>query len=177
MKNSENENKSVFQLNESQLKTILSRHMYFTAHNSDSEFEKLPAHLRRAINREAEFHVKTMSQVEGLSEILNDSNLEKAQEMHNALCEYFAHKGNEDEKHHPNRDTNTFAQLLRRDSDAIYLNPYEEQRRETSDDKSKRLAKKINEKISERKEKGSLTSAKETFDIIMNHLRTNSGRK
>ena len=46
MKNSENENKSVFQLNESQLKTILSRHMYFTAHNSDSEFEKLPAHRR-----------------------------------------------------------------------------------------------------------------------------------
>lgn len=165
---------AVVNIDEKILKAVLKKHFYFSKHGAENEFDKLTGQLQRAVNREAEFHVKRLAQVEGMSEILTENNMEKAQEMHDALCEYITHLGNKDEKLTPNNPNNLFAKLLRMDSQAIKQNPFEYKDENNAIDKTTRSARRINDKLQERKEKGTLTPAPEMFAKIMNHLKGNS---
>lgn len=161
-------------IDEKILKAILKKHFYFSQHGAESEFDKLPGHLQRAVNREAEFQVKRLAQVEGLTEILTENEMKNAQDMHDALCEYITHLGNQEEKLNPKNPNNLFAKLLRTDSKAVMQNPFEYKDEDNAIDKSTRAARHINDKVKERKEKGTLTPAPEMFAKIMNHLKVNS---
>ena len=161
-------------IDEKILKAILKKHFYFSQHGAESEFDKLPGHLQRAVNREAEFQVKRLAQVEGLTEILTENEMKNAQDMHDALCEYITHLGNQEEKLNPKSPNNLFAKLLRTDSKAVMQNPFKYKDEDNAIDKSTRAARHINDKVKERKEKGTLTPAPEMFAKIMNHVKVNS---
>ena len=75
---------STFQIDEKLAKAIVKKHFYFSEHNQESEFDKLPGHYQRAIEREAAFQVKTLAQTEDFADILNKDNMEEAQNLHNA---------------------------------------------------------------------------------------------
>ena len=142
----------IYKIDEKLAKTLINKHFYFSEHGKESEFSKLPGHYQRAINREAEFQVKTLAQTEGFKNLLDDK--EEAQKYHNAFCEYYAHKGNQDEQKHPNHPNNLFNVLLERDSKAIALNPFEMTEKEDIFDKTSRNAKHINRKIAKEKAEG-----------------------
>ena len=167
-------NNEVFNIDEKLAKAIVNRQFYFSAHGKDSEFSELPRHYQRAINREAEFQVKTLAQTEGFADILTNDNMEEAQKLHDAICEYYAHKGNLDEKNHPNHPQNLFNVLLHRDSEAIKRNPFEHKNEESLLDKTSRRAKKFNHRIAERKEKGIEHNANDTIKNIYNHIKANA---
>lgn len=167
-------NEEVYKIDENTAKAIVNRHFYYSAHEKESEFSKLPGHYQRAINREAEFQVKTLAQTEGFADILTQENMKEAEQLHNAICEYYAHKGNLEEKLHPNHPQNLFSVLLKRDSEAIARNPFEHKDEENLFDKTSRRAKHFNERIAERKAKGVKHNAAETIQNIYNHVRANA---
>lgn len=114
-------NNTVFEISPAKIKYIVKDNFYFNNYNNkNSEFAALPQNLQRAINREAEFHVKTLAQTKGLSDILTENSKKEAQKLHNTLCEYMAHIGNLEEAKTPHNPNNKFAILLKRDSEAIY---------------------------------------------------------
>lgn len=177
---------STFQIDEKLAKAIVKKHFYFSEHNQESEFDKLPGHYQRAIEREAAFQVKTLAQTEDFADILNKDNMEEAQNLHNALCEYYAHKGNMDEKLHPNHPQNLFSVLRNRDAETITQNSFEtiikssdanidtnlveNKDQEDTRDKTTRRAKKFNERIAERKAKGMEHNAAATLKNIYDHI-------
>lgn len=167
-------NHELYQIEENLAKIIINKHFYFSSHNKESEFSQLPGHFQRAINREAEFQVKTLAQTEGFSDILNENDMEKAQILHNAICEYYAHKGNMEEKLHPNNSQNLFNVLLKRDSDAIARNPFEPKGQEEAMHPTSRHAQHFNKRIHERKNKGREFNAARTLQTIYNHVNGNS---
>lgn len=170
----ENQNKNeVYQIDEKLAKAIVNRNFYFSAHGEKSEFSELPGHFQRAIEREAAFQVKTLAQTEGFAEILTKDNMEEAQNLHNAICEYYAHKGNLEEKRHPNHPSNLFSSLLHRDSAAIAFNPFEHKDEENLFDKTSRRAKHFNEHIAERKAKGIERKPIMTIQNIYDHVKGN----
>lgn len=170
----ENQNNiEIYQIDEKLAKAIVNRNFYFSAHGEKGEFSELPGHFQRAIEREAAFQVKTLAQTEGFAEILTKDNMEEAQNLHNAICEYYAHKGNLEEKRHPNHPNNLFSSLLRRDSAAIALNPFERKDEENLLDKTSRRAKHFNEHIAERKAKGIERNPIMTIQNIYDHVKGN----
>lgn len=167
-----NKTNNTFKIDEKLAKAIVNKNLYFSDYKKESEFSKLPGHYQRAVNREAEFQVKTLSQTEGFAEILQDEK--EAQQLHNAICEYYAHKGNLEEKMHPNHPQNLFSILMKRDSEAIARNPFEDKEQEDIYDKTSRRAKKFNQRIAERKEKGIEHNAKATIQNIYKHIKDNA---
>ncbi len=167
-------NNEVFNIDEKLAKAIVNKQFYYSAHENESEFSKLPGHFQRAIEREASFQVKTLAQTEGFADILTKDNMAEAQNLHNAICEYYAHKGNLEEKMHPNHPQNLFAVLLKRDSEAIAQNPFEYKDKEDINDKTSRRAKHFNERIAERKAKGVEHDAAATIQNIYAHVRGNT---
>ena len=170
--------KTVFTINPDKAKFIVNSRFYFNDNQKNSEFSLLPGHLQRAVNREAEFHVKTLSQTEGFSEILTADNFREAQKLHNAICEYIAHIGNIEQNINPYNPNNKFAALLRADKEAIYKEnldfgktPYPA----ITDTNvflhpTARRAKHFNESIASRKAKGVQRNAAETLQNIYNHI-------
>lgn len=179
----------VYKIDENLAKTIINKNFYFSAHGAKSEFSELPGHYQRAIEKEAAFQVKTLAQTEGFADILTKDNMKEAEELHNAICEYYAHKGNLDEKLHPNYERNLFSVLLKRDSENIYhdsfvamLNSNNDSRaqdffanhnKESVYDKTSRRAKHFNEHIAERKAKGINRDPSVTIKNIYEHVRGN----
>ena len=190
------EENKVWQIDEKLAKIIINKNFYFSNSDKDSdkesEFSKLPGHYQRAINREAAFQVKTLAQTEGFSDILNKDNMEEAQKLHDAICEYYAHKGNMEEKLHPNHPQNLFSVLRNRDADTITQNNFEtvlkgseaaidpnlveSQEQAISRDKTTRRAKKFNEHIAERKAKGIKHDATATIEYIYDRINTQNNR-
>ncbi len=163
---------SVFKMDAEKAKLIASKNLYYSDHKKESEFSALPGNLQRAINREAEFHVKTLSQTEGYADILNAEDGKEAQKLHNALCEYFAHVGNMEEKKNPHNPGNKFAALLRADSEATHRQNIDAI---TSEEVSiphatTRRAKHYNENIAAHKKKGGKRDAAENLQNLYNHL-------
>ncbi len=163
---------TVFSLTPEEASLITKRHLYFNGDTKESEFAALPGNLQRAINREAEFHVKALAQTEGFHEILKENDFAKAQEFHNALCEYFAHIGNQEEKLNPFNPNNKFKRLAEADAKAIYNNntEFSEKTPETFD-KATRRAKHYNHEIAKRHEQGRQTNQSEFFNNLMSHLK------
>lgn len=166
-----------FKLKPEEINLIVKRHMYYNGENKESEFAALPGNLQRAINREAEFHTKTLSQTEGFNEILTGNDFEKGQELHNALCEYFAHVGNIEEKLNPYNPNNKFRKLERADSEAIYNNNLEFGKHALEgSDKTTRRAGHYNQKIEQRRKQGREFDANQMYDNLINHLKGNQNQ-
>lgn len=168
----------VFKIDEKLAKAIVNRNFYFSSHNKESEFSQLPGHYQRAINREAEFQVKTLAQTEDFANILNENNMEEAQKLHDALCEYYAHKGNLDEKNHPYHPKNFFNLLLQRDSEAIIRSSFDNLAKKDDKfyneggllDRTTRRAAQLNEHIAEDKAKGKKHDASLNIANIVKHI-------
>ena len=78
-----------------------------------------------------------------------------------------------EEKKHPNHPNNLFSTLLRRDSAAIAMNPFENDEKEDIADKTSRRAKHFNEHIAERKAKGIERTPIMTIQNIYDHVQRN----
>ena len=181
----DNQKVEIYKIDETLAKTIVNRNFYYSAHNKDSEFAQLPRHYQRAIEREAAFQVKTLAQTEGFADILNKDNMAEAQNLHNAICEYYAHRGNLEEKKHPNHPSNFFTGLLHLDTDATIQNSLmafqkskdpnidyiESLDKEPMYDKTTRRAKHFNARIAERKAKGIEHDAAATIQNIYAHIK------
>lgn len=97
-------------------KLLVERKRYYLAENRDSEFNSLPGHIQRAIEREANFQIDSLIKSDTYAEHLNGIN---AKELFDAHCEYYAHKGIEQENLHPHHPQNLFEILKERDSRAV----------------------------------------------------------
>ncbi len=170
-------NPTVFKMDADKVKLIVSKNFYFNG-NRESEFNTLPGNLQRAINREAEFHVKTLSQTEGFSDILTEDNFNEAQKLHNAICEYIAHIGNVEVAKNPHNPQNKFAALMRADSEAVYKENFEsngnpEAKEFTAENDlhaTTRRAKHLNQNIQNHKAKGVEYNAQNRLQNIYQYL-------
>ena len=170
---------TVFEISPAKAKYIVKDNFYFNNYNKDSEFAALPPNLQRAINREAEFHVKTLAQTKGFSDILTADNNKEAQKLHNTLCEYMAHVGNLEEAKNPHNPNNKFAILLKKDSDEIFKQNFEATLKdaETAAVKDEynlhptsRRAKHYNEDIEQHEKKGIRKDASTVLQNLYAHL-------
>lgn len=166
----ENSKNHIYKIDEKLAKIIINKQFYFSAYKQESEFEQLPGNFQRAISREASFQVKTLAQTEGFADILNKNNMEEAQVLYDAICEYYAHKGNLEERSHPNHPQNLFSILIERDSQEIAQNPFEYKDKEDIYNKTSRRAAHFNKRIAERRSKGILPQATNTIKNIINHV-------
>ncbi len=168
-KKMENKNE-VYKIEENLAKAIVNRHFYYSKHNKESEFSQLSGDLQRAISREAEFQVKTLAQTEGFADILNKDDMAQAQVLHDAICEFYAHKGNLEEKKHPYHPQNLFNVLKERDSKAVARKAFINEER--TFDKTSRRAANLNKRIAERKAKGIEHNAALTIQNILDHVKS-----
>lgn len=112
-KNNKEENDSNLAKRKAQL--IAARRRYYVAENRDSEFNTLPGHIQRAIEREANFQVDSMIKSDTFAPHLDSDN---TKELFDAHCEYYAHIGIQEDKANPFNPQNLFKKLVTRDSDA-----------------------------------------------------------
>lgn len=96
---------------------LLNRYRHYSSQNRASEFETLPGHIRGAIEREARFQIDSLIKSKTFIPYLNEENVK---DLYAAHCEYYAHKGLEQQKINPYNPDNYFNILLERDSQAIY---------------------------------------------------------
>ena len=96
-------------------KLIANRRRYYIAENRESEFNTLPGHIRRAIEREANFQLDSMIKSDTFAPHLDKIN---SKELFEAHCEYYAHLGLQEEKVNPHNPNNLLNKLAKRDSEA-----------------------------------------------------------
>lgn len=158
----------VFKIDLTLAKIIINKHFFFKDFNQESEYAKLPGHYQRAISREAAFQVKTLSQTEGLSELLTKDDMAEAQTLHDAICEYYAHKGLTEMRQNHSDYSRFFATLLEADSHAISRGAAREE--DPRQDKTYRRAKHINKDIAAGKAEGKWLNPQESLQIIYANL-------